>query len=88
MIWVHSYCTKGNKPWKTQANQASWIVTKILQGGKWFEEARLSKEEILEAKAYSIKKTYNKLKEEYRKVPWRRLVCNNQGSPSEYSLCT
>lgn len=41
----------------------------------------MNKEEILEAGTYSIKKTYSKLRGEYRKVPWRRVVCNKLGKP-------
>ncbi|KAK4707482.1 hypothetical protein R3W88_032974 [Solanum pinnatisectum] len=35
----------------------------------------------MEETNFSIKKMYQVLKEEYNKVPWRRLTCNNLGSP-------
>lgn len=56
VIWVHSYYIKESRSWDTQANQDSWVVRKILQGGTWLEKAGISKEGIMEADTYNIKK--------------------------------
>lgn len=44
-----------NKVWDTQANQASWVIKRILQGGKWLEESGLNIEETMEVDRYNIK---------------------------------
>lgn len=36
---------------------------------------------ILTAGNYSIRSTYNQLRGEFPKLTWRRMICNNQGSP-------
>lgn len=35
----------------------------------------------MDAGTYSIKQVYNLLRGPFNKVPWRRLICNNIGSP-------
>ncbi|XP_019265216.1 PREDICTED: uncharacterized protein LOC109242809 [Nicotiana attenuata] len=40
--WVHVYYVKGKDPWEVDANQASWIIRKILQAGKYMNEAGLN----------------------------------------------
>ncbi|XP_015168672.1 uncharacterized protein [Solanum tuberosum] len=37
--------------------------------------------EVIEAETFAIKDMYKKLRGELSKVPWRRMICNNQGSP-------
>ncbi|KAH0685676.1 hypothetical protein KY284_016229 [Solanum tuberosum] len=71
----------GRKPWEVIANQASWIVRKILHAGHWLEEKSLQIAEVVETDEFSINAMYKKLRGEYIKVPWRGITCNNQGSP-------
>lgn len=52
-----------------------------MQAGQWLEERGLSITDILEAEEFSIKKVYKDLRGEFAKVTWRRLTCNNLGSP-------
>lgn len=79
VIWVHTYYIKENKVQDTQANQVSQVIKKILQGVKCLEESGINVEAVTEINTYSIKHTYNQLREEYYKVPWRKVVCNNHG---------
>ncbi|KAH0720491.1 hypothetical protein KY284_005521 [Solanum tuberosum] len=37
--------------------------------------------DVMETNKYSINAMYMKLRGEYIKVSWRRMTCNNQGSP-------
>lgn len=52
---MHTYYIMDNKVWDTQANQASWVIKRILQGGKWLEESGLNIEETMEVDRYNIK---------------------------------
>ncbi|KAG5605449.1 hypothetical protein H5410_026941 [Solanum commersonii] len=70
------------KPWEVIANQASWIVKKILYARHWLEEKNLQMNEIMEGDEFSIKEMYKELRGEYNKVSWKRLTCNNQGRPT------
>ncbi|KAK4726871.1 hypothetical protein R3W88_031788 [Solanum pinnatisectum] len=81
IVWVHTFYLKGRDPWEVAIKQASWMVKKILKAGKWLTERGLLVTEILKETNFSIKKMYQLLKGEYNKVPWRRLTCNNLGSP-------
>ncbi|KAH0752152.1 hypothetical protein KY285_005300 [Solanum tuberosum] len=81
IVWVHTFYLKGRKPWEVIVNQASWIVRKILQARHWLEEKGLQIAEVMETNELSINAMYKKLRGEYIKVPWRRMTCNNQGSP-------
>ncbi|WMV55137.1 hypothetical protein MTR67_048522 [Solanum verrucosum] len=69
------------RPWEMQAKQASWVVRKILQAGHWISEAGLQMEKVMEAETFTMKDMYKTLRGELSKVPWRRMICNNQGSP-------
>lgn len=79
--WIHSFYLKGRNPWQVRKKQASWIVRKIMQVGHQLKERGVSITEVMEAKDFSIKKTYKSLRGEYTKVLWRKLTCNNLGSP-------
>ncbi|KAH0715124.1 hypothetical protein KY284_008029 [Solanum tuberosum] len=72
---------KDRRPWEMQAKQASWVVRKILQAGHWVSEAGLQMEKVMEAETFTIKDMYKTLRGELSKVPWRRMICTNQGSP-------
>lgn len=78
IAWIHNYYLKGRKLWEVQVKQASWIVKKIIQAGQWLTEVELQVEETLEASTFSIKAVYKQLRGDFLKVPWRRIVCNNQ----------
>ncbi|KAH0707011.1 hypothetical protein KY289_012087 [Solanum tuberosum] len=78
--WIHTYYIKDRRSWKVQANQASWVVRKILQAGHWISKAGLQVTEVMEAETFAIKDMYKKLRGELSKVSWRRMICNNQGS--------
>lgn len=52
-----------------------------MQAGHWISEAGIPITEIMDAEEFTIKGTYKILRGEFTKVPWRRLSCNNQGSP-------
>ncbi|KAH0720194.1 hypothetical protein KY284_005224 [Solanum tuberosum] len=81
IVWVHTYYIKDRRPWEVQAKQASWVVRKILQAGHWISEAGLHVTEVMEEETFTIKDIYKILRGELSKVPWRRMICNNQGSP-------
>uniref|UniRef100_A0A0V0IYZ4 Putative ovule protein n=1 Tax=Solanum chacoense TaxID=4108 RepID=A0A0V0IYZ4_SOLCH len=61
IVWVHTYYIKDRRPWEVQANQASWVVRKILQVGHWISEARLQVTEVMEAETFAIKDMYKNL---------------------------
>ncbi|XP_060182748.1 uncharacterized protein LOC132612650 [Lycium barbarum] len=81
VMWVHTYYIKGRAAWDVITKQASWLIQKILQAAKYLTEANLDKVTILQADNYSIRDVYNQLRGDYPKVEWRRLICNNHGSP-------
>lgn len=63
--------------WEAQPKQASWMVQKILQAKKYYEEVGWKEEEILRWPIFSVKKMYMRMRGEFPKVDWRRLTCNN-----------
>ncbi|XP_009623101.1 uncharacterized protein [Nicotiana tomentosiformis] len=77
--WVHVYYKKYNSMWGAEPNQASWVIQKILKVKKYFEEAGYSEEEVLRMENFLTKAMYLKLRGEFSKVPWRRLICKNAG---------
>lgn len=52
-----------------------------MQAVHWLEERGVSIVEVMDANEFSIKQTNKSLRGEYSKVPWRKLTCNNLGSP-------
>lgn len=81
ILWVHAYYWKGTLIWETTCNQASWLLKKIINASKYVTQVGLSMSELLSMDQFSIRHMYHKLRGEYPKVPWRRLVCNNYGAP-------
>lgn len=79
--WVHSYYVKGKHIWGCDPPQASWMVKKVMKAKDTLEKAGYLYEDILKTSHLSIKKIYNKLRGDYPKVSWRRLICNNSGYP-------
>ncbi|XP_019264656.1 PREDICTED: uncharacterized protein LOC109242255 [Nicotiana attenuata] len=83
-LWIklmHIYYIKKEKTWNVKVNQAAWTTQKILKDGKYLTEARINVEEVMSGKDYSIREVYNKMRGEFTKVIWRRLICNNCSSP-------
>ncbi|XP_019261681.1 PREDICTED: uncharacterized protein LOC109239557 [Nicotiana attenuata] len=79
--WVHAYYIKGREPWEVDAKQASRIVRKILQAGKYLTEAWLDTGRVVQADSFSIRGMYKQLRGEFPKVNWSRLLCNNRSCP-------
>ncbi|KAG5619824.1 hypothetical protein H5410_005042 [Solanum commersonii] len=57
-------------------------VANILKAKNYYKEAGWNKEEILRSLIFSVKKIYIRMKEEFPKLEWRRLICNNAAPPS------
>nr|XP_016504704.1 PREDICTED: uncharacterized protein LOC107822661 [Nicotiana tabacum] len=57
------------------------MVKKIVKARKHFEEAGLQQNDLSDMMTYSIKKMYHKLRGNFPKVSWRKLICNNLGFP-------
>nr|XP_009588271.1 uncharacterized protein LOC104085855 [Nicotiana tomentosiformis] len=64
-----------------QLNQASWIMRKIVKAKETFEAAGYNYEDLRQMHDCSIKHIYHKLRGDFSKVSWRKLVCNNTGCP-------
>ncbi|XP_019258106.1 PREDICTED: uncharacterized protein LOC109236386 [Nicotiana attenuata] len=79
--WVHAYYIKGRKPWEVDAKQASWIIRKILQVGKYMTDAGLDTKRAMQADSFTIREMYKQLRGEFLKVNWSRMLCNNRSSP-------
>ncbi|XP_075076650.1 putative mitochondrial protein AtMg00310 [Nicotiana tabacum] len=65
--WVHAYYIKGREPWEVDAKQASWIVRKILQAGKYLTEASLDTGRVMQTNSFSIRGMYKQLRGEFLK---------------------
>ncbi|KAH0774098.1 hypothetical protein KY290_011235 [Solanum tuberosum] len=71
--WIHSYY--GNRDLLMDIpKQASWIIQRTLKATKYFAQAGYGVEDILTMPNISIKQFYVKLRGQFQKVPWRRLV--------------
>ncbi|XP_070057541.1 uncharacterized protein [Nicotiana tomentosiformis] len=57
------------------------MVKKVMKEKDALEKARYLYEDISKTSHLSIKKIYNKLRGDYPKVSWRRLICSNSGYP-------
>ncbi|XP_075087833.1 uncharacterized protein LOC142169812 [Nicotiana tabacum] len=79
--WIHYYYGRRTTLWMSQPKQASWIVQKILKAGKYLEEVGLQEKEFILIRTFSIQRMYRKLRGEFPKCSWRRLICNNYGAP-------
>ncbi|XP_049414811.1 uncharacterized protein LOC125877612 [Solanum stenotomum] len=64
-----------------------WMLTvlmdnkKILKTNETMEAAGYGEAELIQMPRFSIHKMYIQLRGVFSKVTWRRLVCNNKGSP-------
>lgn len=67
--------------WEVQVKEASWTVRKILQADAWMGATNIPRKMIMDADSYSIKQVYQLSRGSFNRVPWRRLICNNKGSP-------
>ncbi|XP_019252821.1 PREDICTED: uncharacterized protein LOC109231629 [Nicotiana attenuata] len=79
--WIHVYYKKKNTLWDTAPKQASWIVQKILKAKQYLEEVGYIEEDVEEINNFSIKNMYGKLRGEFDRVPWRKLVHSSIGVP-------
>ncbi|XP_070057899.1 uncharacterized protein [Nicotiana tomentosiformis] len=79
--WMHTYYIKQHVIWNVNVKQASWLTRKILGATKYLNEANIGVEKVMNAMRYSIRDMYNKLRGEFPKAEWRRLICNNNSSP-------
>lgn len=79
--WVHMYYVKDKLLWDINPTQASWVVRKLIKAKGTFEVAGYNYEDIRNTHQFSIKKLYNKLRGEFQKVSWRRMMCNNYSCP-------
>ncbi|XP_055807035.1 uncharacterized protein LOC129875834 [Solanum dulcamara] len=80
--WVHMYYGKQGSIWEIQTKQALWMVSKILKAQKYYEEAGWSAQEAMTWANFSIKNIYLKLRGNFQKVEWRKIVCNNVAAPN------
>ncbi|XP_016506048.1 uncharacterized protein LOC107823861 [Nicotiana tabacum] len=72
---------KQNSLWSIDPKQASWIVQKVLKAKQYFEEAGCTEEDVEGMRKFSFKTMYVKIRGEFARVSWRKLVCNNAGLP-------
>ncbi|XP_075107179.1 uncharacterized protein LOC107766925 [Nicotiana tabacum] len=79
--WIHRYYGKNRNIFEDVPKQASWIVQKILKATKYFDEAGYTMAEVQNMERFSTTHFYIKLRDEFQKVIWRKLVCNNIGLP-------
>ncbi|XP_019224489.1 PREDICTED: uncharacterized protein LOC109206154 [Nicotiana attenuata] len=79
--WIHAYYTKTGDIWEIKTTQASWVVQKIFIAKSIFEKIGLQEDDVAAMIKYSIKDVYEAYRGNFPKVPWRRLVCNNNGHP-------
>nr|XP_016439688.1 PREDICTED: uncharacterized protein LOC107765538 [Nicotiana tabacum] len=52
---------------------------KVLKAKQYFEEAGYTEEDVEGMRKFSIKTMYVKIRGEFARVSWRKLVCNNAG---------
>ncbi|XP_075103105.1 uncharacterized protein LOC142177849 [Nicotiana tabacum] len=57
------------------------ILQKILKAKQYCEEASYTEKDVEEINNFSIKNMYGKLRGEFDRVPWRKLVHNSVGVP-------
>lgn len=79
--WIHLYYIIGGAVWEAQAQQASWMVQQILSAKKTFARAGMAERDVTQLPSYSTKKIYGLIREDFPKMSWRRLVCDNKGVP-------
>ncbi|XP_075092545.1 uncharacterized protein LOC142172764 [Nicotiana tabacum] len=77
--WVHNYYVKRNHLWEIKPRNASWMVSKVFKAMKTVEAVGYTYEDLMDVTQFSIKKFYHRLRGDFHKISWRRLVCNNPG---------
>ncbi|XP_019228711.1 PREDICTED: uncharacterized protein LOC109209820 [Nicotiana attenuata] len=65
--WVHAYYLKGREPWEVDIKKASWIIRKILQAGKYLNEAGLDTGMVMQSNSFSIRGMYKQLRGDFLK---------------------
>ncbi|XP_048502877.1 uncharacterized protein LOC125498668 [Beta vulgaris subsp. vulgaris] len=79
--WVHAYYIKrGTIENVTINSNTSWLLRKILDTRELLRDIG-GWEEVSNIQKFSIKKAYNQMQENFERVNWRRLICNNQATP-------
>lgn len=79
--WVHSYYIKRNQIWQFIPKQASWVVQKIIKMKTYVQQVSVRESDLRNMTSFSIKKMYALMRGDFPKVQWKKLVCNNFGSP-------
>ncbi|WMV14495.1 hypothetical protein MTR67_007880 [Solanum verrucosum] len=69
--WIHSYYEQRGI-WGIQANQASWLVQRILKAHKHLQVAGYNEHSLYQMEQYSIKKVYEKMRGDREKVEFRK----------------
>nr|XP_016474435.1 PREDICTED: uncharacterized protein LOC107796204 [Nicotiana tabacum] len=67
--------------WEVQANQALWVIRKIIKAKETFGEAGYQEDDVLQLTTLSVKEIYCKLRGDYPRVEWWRLIWNNHSPP-------
>ncbi|KAH0724791.1 hypothetical protein KY284_000656 [Solanum tuberosum] len=67
--------------WNIQAQQASWVVQRILKAAKYLQEAGFTEEDIRNMTHYNISNIYWQMRGTKEKVEWRSLVWTNFRAP-------
>lgn len=62
---------KGRQVWDAEPKQISWIVRKVWKTRKILEDAGLTQNDL---KTFSIHKIYIRLRGDFQKVPWRKIM--------------
>ncbi|XP_056695668.1 uncharacterized protein [Spinacia oleracea] len=62
-------------------NQASWMVRKIIGASKFIMNIGPANLSVFYLAYFSTRKTYNLLRGNFEKVPWKKLICNNPCPP-------
>ncbi|XP_048498113.1 uncharacterized protein LOC125496638 [Beta vulgaris subsp. vulgaris] len=79
--WVHAYYIKrGSIESVTVKSNTSWLLRKILDTRELLRDIG-GWEVVSSLQKFSIKRTYKLMQDNFEKVSWRRLTCNNQATP-------
>ncbi|XP_060210243.1 uncharacterized protein LOC132637117 [Lycium barbarum] len=78
--WINAYYGKYMHDWAVP-KQASWVVQKIIKARTYMLDTGLDVEEVLGWSSFSVKNMYVQMRGNFQKVHWKKLTCNNAGSP-------
>jgi len=67
VVWIHSYYGKTGI-WNIQAQQASWVVHRILKAAKHLQKAGFTEEDIRNMTHYNISNIYWQMRGTNEKV--------------------